>query len=182
MEFRLHRPAKAAPGPRKPLHTRWWFWLLLVLAVSGAVGTLDSGSGLNTAAQPPAALSETTAGRETSAIPETAPKTETAAARETTSAAVTETATLTAAETKAQTITETAAAKETTAAAKKETAAADPAVTQAPAAQSGKEMVWVSATGKKYHTNSSCSGMKSPYQLTLSEAAAEGYTACKRCH
>lgn len=42
--------------------------------------------------------------------------------------------------------------------------------------------VWISVTGKRYHSKSSCSGMKNPVKMTLSEAAAQGYTPCKRCY
>lgn len=43
-------------------------------------------------------------------------------------------------------------------------------------------MVWVPQSGKKYHADASCSGMKSPRQVSLSEAQSKGYTACKRCY
>lgn len=43
-------------------------------------------------------------------------------------------------------------------------------------------MVWISKTGTKYHSKSSCSNMKNPSQVTKSYAVANGYTACKTCH
>lgn len=43
-------------------------------------------------------------------------------------------------------------------------------------------MVWVSQSGSKYHSKSSCSGMKNPSQISLSEAQSRGYTPCKRCY
>ncbi len=44
-------------------------------------------------------------------------------------------------------------------------------------------IVWIPTKGgKKYHSKSSCSGMISPKQVSLSEAKALGFTACKRCH
>ena len=43
------------------------------------------------------------------------------------------------------------------------------------------EMVWVSKTGKKYHSNPSCSNMNSPRQITREEAEKEGYTPCSKC-
>lgn len=43
-------------------------------------------------------------------------------------------------------------------------------------------MVWIPKTGSKYHSNSTCSNMKSPKQVTLETAKKQGYTACKRCH
>lgn len=47
---------------------------------------------------------------------------------------------------------------------------------------SGSTMVWVSGTGKKYHSKSSCSNMKSPRQITRDEAVRQGYTPCKKCY
>ena len=44
------------------------------------------------------------------------------------------------------------------------------------------EKVWVSGSGKKYHSSSSCSNMKSPKQITLTEAKAQGKTACSKCY
>lgn len=41
--------------------------------------------------------------------------------------------------------------------------------------------VWIPNTGKKYHSNKSCSKMKDPTEVTLSEAKARGYKACKKC-
>ena len=42
--------------------------------------------------------------------------------------------------------------------------------------------VWLPESGSKYHSNSSCSGMDNPQKVTLEEAQAMGYTACKRCY
>lgn len=42
--------------------------------------------------------------------------------------------------------------------------------------------VWISENGTKYHTSATCSGMKEPTSLSLSDAQQQGYTACKRCH
>ena len=44
------------------------------------------------------------------------------------------------------------------------------------------EMVWVPQSGKKYHSNAACSGMKDPTQLSVSEAVRQGYEPCKRCY
>lgn len=38
-----------------------------------------------------------------------------------------------------------------------------------------------SGNGSRYHTKSSCSGMKGTISLTVSQAAARGYTPCKKC-
>ena len=42
--------------------------------------------------------------------------------------------------------------------------------------------VWISENGTKYHTSATCSGMKEPTSLPLTDAQQQGYTACKRCH
>lgn len=44
-------------------------------------------------------------------------------------------------------------------------------------------LVWVPTKGgKKYHSNSGCSGMEGPMQVTVEHAGALGFTPCKRCH
>lgn len=46
-----------------------------------------------------------------------------------------------------------------------------------------EETVWIPTNGgTKYHTHSGCSNMKNPKQVPLSEAEAQGFTPCKRCH
>lgn len=42
--------------------------------------------------------------------------------------------------------------------------------------------VWIPQSGSKYHSRASCSGMDNPQKVTLEEAQAMGYTACKRCY
>ena len=49
----------------------------------------------------------------------------------------------------------------------------------APPAASGK--VWVTKTGKKYHSNPNCSQMKSPVEMDLLEAIEKGYEPCGKC-
>lgn len=44
------------------------------------------------------------------------------------------------------------------------------------------EMVWISKTGKKYHSSSGCSNMKNPSQISLSAAEAKGLSPCKKCY
>ena len=70
-----------------------------------------------------------------------------------------------------------------------ETPAADPAPAEpAPVPEtepdSGDQetMVWIPKSGSKYHSDPGCSGMDDPTQVPLSQAQANGYTACKRCH
>lgn len=48
---------------------------------------------------------------------------------------------------------------------------------------SDSSMVWVPTKGgTKYHSKSSCSNMKNPKQVTVSQAKSQGFTACKRCY
>lgn len=42
--------------------------------------------------------------------------------------------------------------------------------------------VWICDTGKKYHLSKDCSKMNNPYRVTISEAKARGYDACKKCY
>lgn len=42
--------------------------------------------------------------------------------------------------------------------------------------------VWICDTGKKYHLSKDCSKMNDPYTVTISEAKARGYDACKKCY
>lgn len=62
-----------------------------------------------------------------------------------------------------------------------EQAAATQVVTEQPS-EPQEPLVWIPATGSKYHTNAGCSGMNNPQQVPLSEAQNMGYTPCKRCH
>ncbi len=45
-----------------------------------------------------------------------------------------------------------------------------------------EQMVWIPQSGSKYHSNSSCSGMNNPTQVTISEAQSMGYEPCKKCY
>lgn len=58
------------------------------------------------------------------------------------------------------------------------------AAQQQAAQQPQEQMVWISATGDKYHSKPNCGQMNpdTSYQMTLSEAQANGYEPCKRCH
>lgn len=42
--------------------------------------------------------------------------------------------------------------------------------------------VWIPRTGTKYHSTSTCSGMKNPSKVTVSQARSWGYTPCKKCY
>lgn len=41
--------------------------------------------------------------------------------------------------------------------------------------------VWITSTGKKYHSRSTCSNMKKPQKISLSKAKSLGYSVCKKC-
>lgn len=47
-----------------------------------------------------------------------------------------------------------------------------------------EEMVWISATGSKYHSRPDCGQIdpSTSWQLSVSEAEAQGYEPCKKCH
>ena len=45
-----------------------------------------------------------------------------------------------------------------------------------------EKTVYITANGKKYHSNPNCSNMKSPKAITLSKAESSGYTPCKKCY
>lgn len=45
-----------------------------------------------------------------------------------------------------------------------------------------EKMVWVSKSGKKYHSQASCSNMKDPAQISESDAIARGLSPCKHCY
>lgn len=89
---------------------------------------------------------------------------------------------------------EAQAQKEAEEKARAEQEAAEQAAEQAAAEQAAQEqaqqdqqqpqeqMVWIPQSGSKYHSNSSCSGMKNPTQVTISEAQSMGYEACKKCY
>lgn len=44
------------------------------------------------------------------------------------------------------------------------------------------DMVWISGSGKKYHSSASCSNMKNPTQVSLEDAQSQGRTACSKCY
>lgn len=50
------------------------------------------------------------------------------------------------------------------------------------AATIDEEMVWIPKTGKCYHSKSTCSNMKDPKQVPLSEALRKNKTACSKCY
>lgn len=44
-----------------------------------------------------------------------------------------------------------------------------------------EQMVWIPRSGSRYHRTSTCSNMKDPQEVTVSEAISRGFTPCKRC-
>lgn len=48
--------------------------------------------------------------------------------------------------------------------------------------EQNEEYVYVSSSGTKYHSNSSCSNMKNPSRITKDEAVSRGFEACKKCY
>ena len=44
------------------------------------------------------------------------------------------------------------------------------------------ETVWIPQSGKKYHSSSTCSGMKNASKISKADAVARGYTPCKKCY
>lgn len=43
-------------------------------------------------------------------------------------------------------------------------------------------VVWIPRTGKRYHRNKACSGMKNPSEVTIEEAVELGFTPCGNCY
>ena len=72
----------------------------------------------------------------------------------------------------------TTTTRRTTTTTKRVTTATTQRVTEKPA----EVMVWIPASGSKYHSNSFCSNMKNPSKVTKSYAIDMGYTACKKCY
>lgn len=76
-----------------------------------------------------------------------------------------------------------AASSEAAAPAPVETEPAPAVTAPAPAEPQQQEvMVWIPATGSKYHSRAGCSGMNNPRQVTLEYAQSHGYEPCKRCY
>ncbi|MDY5912981.1 MAG: hypothetical protein SPJ62_13480 [Inconstantimicrobium porci] len=42
--------------------------------------------------------------------------------------------------------------------------------------------VYITATGKKYHSHANCGNSKTAYQVSLTEAESRGLSACKKCY
>ena len=46
---------------------------------------------------------------------------------------------------------------------------------------SQERLVWITKTGKRYHSKSNCGSTKSAWQVTLEEAERRGLTPCGKC-
>ena len=57
----------------------------------------------------------------------------------------------------------------------------EPEPEPAPAPAPSESKVWVSKTGKKYHSSSDCSNMKNASQISKSQAISKGLSACSKC-
>ena len=55
-----------------------------------------------------------------------------------------------------------------------------PTVSSAQGTAEGRT-VWVTSTGKKYHSNPNCSKMRSPIEMDLLDAIEKGYEPCGKC-
>ena len=55
-----------------------------------------------------------------------------------------------------------------------------PQVSQGKESSDGRT-VWITKTGKKYHSTPNCSKMRSPVEIDLLEAIEKGYTPCGKC-
>lgn len=64
----------------------------------------------------------------------------------------------------------------------KATATPKPTATVQRISDDEEDMVWIPKTGKKYHSKSSCSNMKSPSHVSLSVAKSKGLTPCSKCN
>jgi len=62
------------------------------------------------------------------------------------------------------------------------TETASESVKEAETEESAEAMVWVSATGKKYHVKKTCSNMKNPSHISIADAKESGYEPCKKCY
>lgn len=61
------------------------------------------------------------------------------------------------------------------------TAAARQDSTSAVTRSSQERWVWITKTGKRYHSKSNCGSTKSAWQVTLEEAERKGLTPCGKC-
>jgi peptidoglycan hydrolase-like protein with peptidoglycan-binding domain len=53
--------------------------------------------------------------------------------------------------------------------------------TRAAAESPQERLVWITKTGKRYHSRSNCGSTKTAWQVTLEEAERKGLTRCGKC-
>lgn len=157
-----YTPSSSSGGPKKPLHKRWWFWVaaafLALIVIAGVFGENNTSN-----AQPTETVNATV---EPTNSPHTTPKPTPTPTPEPTPIPTPE-----------------STPKPTTIPTPVPAPVATPVPTTAPAPtteQTGP-MVWVSRTGKRYHNDPDCSGMKNPSQIPLSDAERRGLTPCNTC-
>lgn len=56
-----------------------------------------------------------------------------------------------------------------------------PAAAAGSAGSTSRNVVWVTASGRKYHSNPNCSSMRNPIEMDLMEAIGREYTPCGKC-
>lgn len=57
----------------------------------------------------------------------------------------------------------------------------EPTPTNSPQPEGQATMVWITKTGKKYHSHSNCGNSKNPSQVTLDTAISKGLDPCSNC-
>ncbi len=150
-------------------YKKWWFWGIVVVVLIGVFGGCQS----DNMDLPDASTNVATT--EIKEIPTTKPT-------ETINEEVTVPSTEAPAETPANSSVETQ--PEETEEPTKQTEVPDITEgTAVPSTEPEEVMVWIPIHGgQKYHKTSTCSSMEDPEYVTLSEAEARGFTACKRCY
>ncbi len=165
------------------------FFSNLIIATSL---TLMACGNTNTASQPTETSSTTQQVTSTTAVTKTTSATkQTTTAQATTkqqsttkSTGTTSKQTTTQATTKQQSTTKNTATTSSTenVAVQNDTEPQTPIATEPDTTKSAGGSVWIDDTGKKYHKKSTCSNMDAPYQVSVDEATARGYTPCKKCY
>lgn len=190
------------PRNKKPWYRRWWVYVIAALIVIGAV----SGNKDSSTTEPPADNDTIVENTDTSTttdavvdeLPEAEPEQDTAATELEDPAAEEEPEAPATEQPEEQTEEQPAAPEETTDAVAPVTPPVEPVVeqpTQQPAEEPSQSvtepatepepvetMVWVTKTGKRYHSIPDCGNTKSASQIPLSQAQNRGLEPCANCH
>lgn len=142
--------------------------------VSLSSSSEQSSSNLSSASAASSKAQSSLTSSETSSVPPASSKTETSSTPPTSS---TETSTATSSKTTSSKPPAETPKTPTVPPAKQP--AADP---EPPPAQPQSQMVWISGSGKKYHSSSECSNMKSPRQISIEQAKNKGLGPCSKCY